>query len=92
MSTVREAIRNLSASLPRGQHVDLVEHPPHYNQGSVECIDAIEAALGPEGFQAFCRGQVLKYAWRAEHKGHPEQDLQKAIWYANRAIGARVAE
>lgn len=63
---------------------DMVNHPPHYKQGSIECIDAIEAALGPEGFRAYCRGTVIKYAWRAEHKGNPAQDLQKAKWYANR--------
>ena len=25
--------------------VDLVNKPPHYNQGGIECIDAIKAAL-----------------------------------------------
>ena len=25
--------------------VDMVNHPPHYNQSSVECIDAIESRL-----------------------------------------------
>ena len=24
---------------------DLVNHPPHYNKGDIECIDAIEAML-----------------------------------------------
>lgn len=63
---------------------DPVNSPKHYTAGSIECIEAIESALGPEGFQAYCRGQVIKYAWRAEHKGNPGQDLQKAKWYANR--------
>ena len=66
---------------------DHVNHPPHYNQGGVECIDAIEAALGPAGFVDFLRGQVIKYSWRLGHKGGPEgssQDAAKAAWYAER--------
>ena len=27
---------------------DMVNSPPHYNQAGIECIDAIEAALGVE--------------------------------------------
>ena len=64
---------------------DPVNHPPHYNAGAIECIDAIRAALGREGFIAYCRGNALKYAWRCEHKGGSE-DLAKAAWYLNRAI------
>jgi len=26
---------------------DMVNHPPHYKQGSIECIDAIHAQLSP---------------------------------------------
>jgi hypothetical protein len=63
---------------------DMVHQPPHYRQGKVECIDAIEAALGEEGFRAYCRGQVIKYCWRSEHKGNPTQDLAKAQWYLDR--------
>ena len=67
---------------------DPIHHPAHY-QGAIECIDAIEAALGPEGFLAYCRGNVLKYAWRAGKKGPGAQDLAKAAWYAER--GSRAA-
>jgi hypothetical protein len=66
---------------------DPVNHPPHYTAGEVECIDAIAAALGPDGFRAFCRGNALKYIWRSEHKGAPDRDLQKAIWYLKRIAG-----
>ena len=66
---------------------DPVNKPSHYTQGDVECIDAIEAALGPEGFKAFCRGNVIKYSWRTEHKHeNGQQDLEKAAWYLNRII------
>ena len=66
--------------------VDWVKAPPHYKQGGIECIDAIRAALGHDGFIAFCRGNVIKYQWRADHK-HGGEDLKKAAWYARMASG-----
>ena len=65
---------------------DPVHHPAHYTSGKVECIEAIEAALGPEGFRAYCRGNALKYIWRAGRKGDAGQDLRKARWYLDRLI------
>ena len=67
------------------QALDLVNSPPHYNQGDIECIDAIHAALGTEGFLAYCRGNILKYNWRADHKGGID-DLEKSRWYLNKLI------
>ena len=74
-----------------GPQADMVNSPPHYNQGEIECIDAIEAALGPEGFRAYCRGNGIKYLWRAElkHKSQTKEiseDWAKANWYINRAM------
>lgn len=66
-----------------GDATDMVNHPPHY-QGKVECIDAIESALGPEGFAAYCRGNAIKYTFRAGKKGDAAQDLAKAQWYLAR--------
>ena len=64
---------------------DPVHRPSHYTGGGgIECIDAIEAALGPEGAADFCRGNVIKYAWRAASKGGAE-DMRKAAWYSTRA-------
>jgi len=65
---------------------DAVEKPEHYNQGEVECIDAIRAMLGTEGFIAYCQGNALKYTWRHQYKGKAIEDLQKAQWYMNRII------
>ena len=62
-----------------------VDHPSHYNQGGIECIDALEAALGPEGFKAYCRGACLKYLWRTEYKNGVE-DLKKCEWYLKKLI------
>ena len=63
---------------------DNVNHPPHYNQGGIECIEAIKAALG-DGFVSYLRGNCIKYLWRCEHKGGIE-DLRKAAFYLDRAI------
>lgn len=63
---------------------DPVNHPSHYTAGAIECIDAIESALGSEGYRAFLRGQVIKYAWRLEHKDNPPQDAGKLAWYSER--------
>lgn len=63
--------------------VDVINAPPHYNQGGIECIDAIQAALSPEEFRGFLRANVLKYAWRCNHK-HGVEDLRKADYYLRR--------
>jgi hypothetical protein len=64
---------------------DPVNSPYHYTAGGLECIDAIHAALGDEGFLSYCRGNAIKYLWRANHKGRTAQDLRKAEWYVRRA-------
>lgn len=63
-----------------------VNHPRHYTSGSVECIDAIESALGIEGAKNFCQGNAIKYLFRMQHKGATTQDCEKAIWYCNKWI------
>lgn len=65
---------------------DMVQHPQHYNQGGIECIDAIKAAtVGKTGIEAFCVGNVIKYLFRYENKNGLE-DVKKAQWYINRLI------
>jgi hypothetical protein len=60
---------------------DMVNHPPHYTQGGIECIDAIKAATeGLNGFEGYCTGNAIKYLWRWKHKNGVE-DLKKAHWY-----------
>lgn len=70
---------------------DNVEHPSHYNAGSVETIDAIKSALG-DGFLDYCRGNVLKYVWRCRHKGKLLEDLRKAAKYLEWAIEEEESE
>ena len=69
------------------QSPDPVNRPAHYTAGGIECIDAIQAAVGPEQFKGYLRGNVLKYLWRYEHKGGVES-LRKAQWYLDRLIQA----
>jgi hypothetical protein len=63
-----------------------VNHPPHYTQGDIECIQGIEAALGPLGAYNYCKGAAIKYLWRCDYKGNTKTDLEKASWYIARAI------
>lgn len=65
---------------------DNVNHPSHYTQGGVECIDAITAAtVNKTGIEAVCTANVIKYLWRYEAKNGLE-DVKKAQWYINRLI------
>ena len=64
---------------------DMVNSPEHYNQSGIECIAAIQAALGPN-FKYYLQGNIMKYMWRFDYKGKPLEDLQKAQWYLNTLI------
>lgn len=64
---------------------DNVNHPSHYNNGSIECIDAMLSAFGEEETLHFCKLNAFKYIWRAENKNGLE-DLKKASWYLNKYI------
>jgi len=65
---------------------DNVNHPAHYTLGNIECIEAIESALGHSGFLAYCKGNAIKYLWRAGSKNDMVEDLSKARWYINKSI------
>jgi hypothetical protein len=51
----------------------------HY-QGRA-ALDAIKAALTPEEYRGFLRGNVMKYLWRLGKKGPALGDAQKAQEY-----------
>ena len=57
---------------------DNVNHPQHYENGPFECILLTEQ-------YSFNVGNMIKYVWRHKAKGHPKEDLEKALWYAQRA-------
>lgn len=62
-----------------------VNHPKHYNQGSIEVIDYIKDSLTEEEYLGFIKGNVIKYIARAKHKNGIE-DLEKAHWYLSHYI------
>ena len=64
---------------------DMVNHPPHYVDGGIECIEAIEAQLTEEEYRGFLKGNVAKYLWRERNKGGVES-LKKAQWYLDRLV------
>lgn len=63
---------------------DAVSHPSHYCKGSVECLDAIKAALGDK-YEGFLAGNVLKYVYRYPDKNGVE-DCKKARFYLDKLI------
>jgi hypothetical protein len=67
---------------------DDINHPVHYTAGKVECIDAIEAALTPEEYRGYLKGNILKYTWRERQK-EGDKAMGKARWYLDRLLGVR---
>lgn len=65
---------------------DMVDNPPHYNNGGIECIEAIEAMLSRDEYIGYLRGNALKYMWRFRYKSKPFEDLRKARWYEERLM------
>ena len=69
--------------------MDMVNHPSHYTQGKIECIDALEAATANlKGLDAVCTANAIKYLWRWQEKDGV-RDLRKAIWYINKMLESR---
>ena len=64
---------------------DAVNHPSHYTDGGIECIEAIESALTSEEYRGYLKGNIQKYVWRERHKGGTES-LKKARWYLDRLV------
>lgn len=56
-------------------------NPNHYKShpSKVECIQITE-------HMNFCRGNAIKYIWRAGEKNDEIEDLEKAKWYIEREI------
>lgn len=74
-------------SNPAGAVSDDIYSPAHYNQGSIECLDAMLAAFGPDAVRVYAKVNAFKYLWRAEYKGKYEEDLGKAMFYLRLASG-----
>lgn len=64
---------------------DMVNRPPHYTNGGIECIDAMKATYGTENLAVYCKIAAFKYVWRADHKNGIE-DIKKAVWYLHKYV------
>ena len=61
---------------------DNINHPAHYTDGGIETIDYIRAKLSEVEFIGYCKGNILKYVSRAGKKVDIEEDIRKAVKYA----------
>ena len=77
---------------PEPPEADLVNSPSHYQLDGMEVIDIIKAALTPEEYRGYLKGNDLKYIFREPYKGNPVQDVDKHIWYAQRYRDALLEE
>jgi hypothetical protein len=70
---------------------EAVKSPKHYKLPglNIESIDVLRAALTPEEFKGFCKGNALKYLIRAGKKDDELQDLKKAGVYIGWCIDAQ---
>src|SRR5690606_7791349 len=66
---------------------DPVNHPAQYKLfPGQEAIDIIQAALTPEEYRGYLKGNALKYRLRAGNKDDLRQDIDKSEWYRLRLI------
>ena len=60
-------------------------NPIHYKTGGIEVFDFMKAKLTTEEIKGFCKGNIIKYITRENHKNGTE-DLKKAQWYLDKLI------
>lgn len=63
-----------------------VHDPDHYTVGGYEAIDVMRAKLTRQEFIGALKFNILKYTMRANYKGHHDQDMRKAAWYATKLV------
>ena len=85
--------------VPSGMAEDYAVHGKEYEQaieerakGRYEKESPIHgkkrwAALTPEEWRGYLKGQVFKYLWRSNLKGRRDEDFNKAQWYLSRLTG-----
>ena len=79
----RESKKSVPAPTPE---VCSITRPAHYNQGNIECLDAMVEAFGEDAVRTYAKINAFKYLWRSEYKNGME-DLKKAIFYLTYASG-----
>lgn len=63
--------------------VDMVHSPSHYKLRGldIESVDVIRSVLSDEEYKGWCKGNALKYLFRAGKKDDEIQDLSKCSVY-----------
>lgn len=69
-----------------GSEKDMIHSPKHYNQGSIEAIDAMISAFGKDAVKDFCKVNAMKYLWRLGHKDEEAQEIGKIKWYLDKYL------
>lgn len=64
---------------------EMVNHPDHYQDCSLECIENMIIAFGSENVSVWCCITTYKYLSRYSFKNGFE-DLKKAEWYLNKCL------
>ena len=65
---------------------EMVNHPEHYNKGTMECIDAMVGAFGKDEVAIFSKISAFKYLWRLGHKDDEAQEVGKIKWYLDKYL------
>lgn len=60
---------------------DMVNNPKHYSPNGVDTFMHLKDQIGPEAFDGFLQGNVMKYVQRYRFKEKPVEDLTKAAFY-----------
>ena len=68
------------------EKIEKAIRPTHYNQGSIEAIDAMVSAYGKEEVSIFCKINALKYLWRLGRKDAEAQEIGKIKWYLDKYL------
>ncbi len=76
-------MKHIEFEMAEARATDTINHPSHYTQGGIECIEILEQ-LAADGHD-FRILNAMKYLWRYRHKGGDES-LRKAVWYINRVL------
>lgn len=62
---------------------NMVNHPKHYKESSLECIETMIIAFGASDTAIYCCMNAYKYMFRYKTKNGLE-DLEKANWYLDK--------
>lgn len=65
---------------------EMVNHPSHYCQGDMECIEGLIGAFGRKEVATFCKINAMKYIWRLGHKDDEAQEIGKIKWYLDKYL------